>query len=165
MPEDYEDVSIYTLSDEREARLLEAQTECTFMWTNQAGEPVGVIMNYVFHYRRFWLTATRRRARIPAIERDPHVAVALSSRGTDIEMPQSLTYKGIATVHDDEETKAWFYRALAAAVRPHSERGQAAFVQRLDSPGRVVIAVNPTLRIGFDSENMFADEAAPNSKR
>lgn len=161
MPDDYEDVSIYTLSDEREAVLLAAQTECTFMWTNQAGEPVGVIMNYVFHEGRFWLTATRRRGRIAAIERDPRVAVALSSRGTDIPISQSLTYKGIATLHDDEETKSWFYRALAAAVRPRSERKQAAFVARLDSPGRVVIEVEPTQRIGFDAEEMFADESGP----
>ena len=41
--------------------LLETQTECTFMWTNKAGEPVGVIMNYLWHDGRFWLTATARR--------------------------------------------------------------------------------------------------------
>ena len=43
----YEDVSTFTLSDEREQALLDAQTECCFMWTTKAGDPVGVIMNYV----------------------------------------------------------------------------------------------------------------------
>ena len=159
---DYEDVSVFTLSDDREEVLLSKQTECTFMWTNRAGEPVGVIMNYVWHDGRFWLTATRQRARIPAIERDPHVAIAISSRGTDIGVSQSVTYKGLATIHDDKKTKAWFYPALAAFVRPDNESHQAAFVDHLDSPGRVVIEVEPTKRIGFDSEAMFdGSDAGP----
>ena len=164
MAEDYEDVSMFSLSPERELLLYEKQTECTFMWTNKAGEPVGVIMNYVFRQDRFWLTATRRRARVPAIERDPRVAIAISSRGTDIGVSQSVTHKGIAVVHDDQATKDWFYPALAAAVRPDSDAEQQAFVDHLDSPGRVVIEVRPTLRIGFDSERMFRGSAAGSSR-
>jgi general stress protein 26 len=156
---DYEDVAIYTLSDEREQLLFSKQTECTFMWTNKAGEPVGVIMNYVHRDGSFWLTATRQRARVPAIERDPRVAVAISSRGTDIGVSQSVTYKGRAVVHDDAATKAWFYPALAAFLRPGDADKQRAFVDHLDSPGRVVIEVRPTMRIGFDSEAMFRDSS------
>ena len=159
-PDNYEDVSVFTLSEERELTLFAKQTECTFMWTNREGEPVGVIMNYVFRDGRFWLTATRQRARIPAIERDPRVAIAISSRGTDIGISQSVTYKGIATVHEDDATKAWFYPALAAFVRPDDESQAAAFAEHLDSPGRVVIEVEPTKRIGFDSQAMFEGSAA-----
>jgi nitroimidazol reductase NimA-like FMN-containing flavoprotein (pyridoxamine 5'-phosphate oxidase superfamily) len=160
MTDDFEDVSVFTLSGEREAALLAAQTECTFMWTTAAGDPVGVIMNYVWHDGRFWLTATRRRKRIAAIERDPRVAVAISSRGTRIGISQSVTYKGTAVVHDDAATKTWFYSRLAAAVRPDSEVKQRSFLEHLDSPGRVVIEVTPTVRIGFDSEAMFAGSEA-----
>ena len=39
--------------------LLDAQTECTFMWTTRDGDPVGVVMNYVEHDGRFWVTCTR----------------------------------------------------------------------------------------------------------
>lgn len=164
MAEDFEDVSTFSLSDEREKVLYAKQTECTFMWTNKAGEPVGVIMNYVVRDGSFWLTATRRRARIAAIERDPRVAIAISSRGTDIGVSQSVTHKGIATVHDDRATKDWFYPALAGAVRPDSEPQQRAFVEHLDSPGRVVIEVTPTKRIGFDSELMLRDSPAGMSR-
>ncbi len=159
---DYEDVSIFTLSEEREEVLLTTQTECTFMWTNKAGEPVGVIMNHLWKDGSFWLTATRRRARIPAIERDPRVAICISSRGTDIGISQSITYKGIAHLHDDAAMKAWFYPALAKAVRPKSESQQEAFAQHLDSEGRVIIEIKPTKRIGFDSEAMF--EGSPAGK-
>lgn len=40
--DDYEDVSGYHLADENERLLIQKQTECTFMWTNRSGEPVGV---------------------------------------------------------------------------------------------------------------------------
>ena len=161
---DFEDVAGFTLSGDREAALLGTQTECTFMWTTDTGAPVGVIMNFVWHEGRFWLTATRRRRRIAAIEARPRVAIAVSSRGTDIGTSQSVTYQGTAVVHGDDATKAWFYPALAARVRPERADQQAAFVAHLDSPGRVVIEVVPDTRIGFDAEAMFARSAAGPSR-
>jgi general stress protein 26 len=156
----YEDVSMFTLSGEREQTLLDKQTECTFMWTTREGDPVGVIMNFVFHDGAFWLTCTRRRKRVPAIEARPRVAVAVTSRGTDIGISQAVTYKGNAEVLDDPATLAWFYPVLAAKVRPGNETAQAAFAAHLDSPGRVVIRIQPDGRIGFDSEAMFANSPA-----
>ena len=161
---DFEDLSGYDLSEERERVLYEKQTECTFMWTNGAGEPVGVIMNYVVRDGSFWLTATRQRARIAAVERDPRVAIAISSRGTDIGVSQSVTHKGIAVLHDDRATKEWFYPALAAVLRPHSEAEQRAFAEHLDTDRRVVIEVRPTKRIAFDSELMLRDTSAGMSR-
>lgn len=156
----YEDVSTFALAAGREVTLLATQTECCFMWTTTAGDPVGVIMNFVHHDGRFWLTCTRRRKRVPAIEARPRVAVAISSRGTDIGISQAVTYKGSAIVRDDDEIKAWMYRALAEKVRPGDAAKQAAFAGHLDSPGRVVIEVVPDRRIGFDSEAMFANSPA-----
>ena len=54
----YEDVSKFTLAADREKALLDAQTECCFMWTTKDGDPVGVIMNYVVQDDRFWVTCT-----------------------------------------------------------------------------------------------------------
>ncbi|HEY7627625.1 MAG TPA: pyridoxamine 5'-phosphate oxidase family protein, partial [Ilumatobacteraceae bacterium] len=99
----YEDVSVFALDDEREQALHDAQTECTFMWTTSDGDPVGVIMNYLLHDGRFWLTCTRRRKRVAAIEARPRVAIAVSSRGTDIGVSQAVTYKGDATVHESQD--------------------------------------------------------------
>ncbi len=160
----YEDVSMYSLADQREAELLRAQTECTFMWSTAAGDPVGVIMNFVAHDGKFWLTCTRRRKRVAAVEARPRVAVAISSRGTDIGVSQAVTYKGTATVHDGAAIKAWFYPLLAAKVRPNSDTQQAAFVAHLDTPGRVVIEIVPDARIGFDAENMFRNSPAGSTR-
>ena len=156
----YEDVSMFTLSGEREQALLDSQTECTFMWSTKAGDPVGVIMNFVFRDDAFWLTCTRRRKRVPAIEARPRVAVAISSSGTDIGISQAVTYKGNAEVFDDRVTLTDFYPVLAAKVRPGNPSAQEAFVAHLDSPGRVVIRIAPDARIGFDSEAMFANSPA-----
>ena len=156
----YEDVSIFTLSGDREERLLDEQIECTFMWSTKDGDPVGVIMNYLYDYGRFWVTCTKRRKRVPAVIARPRVAVCISSRGTDIGSSQALTYKGDAIVREDDEIKAWFYPTLAAKVRPFDENAQKAFAEHLDTPGRVVIEIVPDKRIGFDSEQMFKNSPA-----
>jgi general stress protein 26 len=160
----YEDVSMFQLSDDRERALLDAQTECCFMWTTKDGDPVGVIMNYVVQDDRFWVTCTRRRKRVAAVEARPRVAIAITSRGTDVGVSQAVTYKGTAVVHDDADTKSWFYPALAARVRPESADRQAAFVSHLDTDGRVVIEIVPDVRIGFDAEEMFRDSPAGPSR-
>lgn len=151
----YEDLSAYQLSESGQAELLARQTECTFIWSNKAGHPVGVIMNYVFRDGRFWLTASAQRARVAAVRRDPRVSVAVSSRGSGIATSKSLTCKGRCAIHQDDATKAWFYPALAAAVRPGDPDAQAAFARHLDSPRRVILEVVPESRIGFDSTRMW----------
>ena len=91
MPDrDYEDVTGYGLDAADEAELLARQVECTFIWGNAAGHPVGVIMNYVFRDGRFWLTASGQRARVAAVRRDPRVAVAVSSRARPTGWPAAL---------------------------------------------------------------------------
>jgi general stress protein 26 len=89
----YEDVSMFALASDAEADMLARQTECVFMWTTAEHDPVGVIMSFVHEDGRFWLTATRRRKRIRAIEARPRVAVAVSSRGTNIGISRSVTFR------------------------------------------------------------------------
>jgi nitroimidazol reductase NimA-like FMN-containing flavoprotein (pyridoxamine 5'-phosphate oxidase superfamily) len=126
-----------------------------FMWSTADGDAVGVIMNYVYHDGKFWLTGSGQRKRFAALARRPRAAVAMTSRGTDIGVSQSVTYKGPVVLHEDDETKAWFYPALAKRVRPKSVEQQEAFAKFLDSPRRIVIELIPEARIGFDAENMF----------
>jgi hypothetical protein len=161
---DYEDVTVFGLSGERESTLLAKQTEAVFMWTNAEGDAVGVVMNFVFSVGSFWLTGSGQRKRFAALRRRPRAAVAITSRGTDIGVSQSVTYKGDVVLHDDAATKAWFYSALAARVRPDNADQQAAFVAHLDSPNRIVIELVPDGRIGFDAEQMFDRSAAGPSR-
>jgi hypothetical protein len=158
---DWEDVRAYTLDEGAERTLLEQQTECTFIWSNRDGHPLGVIVNYIFRDGRFWLTATEHRARIAAVRRDPRVSIAISSKGTSIPVSQSVTYKGRCILHDDEDTFAWFIPEFSGAMRPASPKRAESFAAHLRSPGRLVLEVVPEKRIGYDSAKMWA--AAPSA--
>jgi general stress protein 26 len=153
-PDNYEDVTVFGLDDDVERELLATQNECTFIWSNKEGWPVGVIMSYVFHDGKFWLTASNQRARISAIRRDPRVCIVVTSTGSSVARNKTVTYKGTVTLHDDRPTLEWFYPALSAAIRPGDPEGQALFTKFLDSPRRVVIEVEPTQRIGYDGAKM-----------
>lgn len=159
-PGNYEDVTKYDLESDDEEELLLAQNECSFIWANKEGWPVGVIMSYVWHEGSFWLTASSQRARIHAVRRDPRVCVVITSTGSAVPRNKAITYKGMCTLHDDDATKEWFYPALSAAIRPGDEPGQALFTKFLDSPRRVILQVEPTQRIGYDGAKMAKATAA-----
>ncbi|NCF19543.1 MAG: hypothetical protein GWP63_14975 [Haliea sp.] len=162
--EDYEDVKSYTLDEDVLERLLREQTELNFMWGTRDHWPVGVFMSFVWRDGRFWLTLTTQRARMRAIERDPRVSVAVSSVGTSLGRQRSATAKGRVHIHDDDETKAWFYPALAKRVMPDIAAIQRAFVSLLDSERRVVLEVVPEKWITFDVSKMKADTAMAMAK-
>ncbi len=86
----YDDVSSYTLDDDDERLLLESQDECTFIWANKEGWPVGVIMSYVWRDGAFWLSVSSLRVRVAAVQRDPRVSVCVTSRGSSIRAPQTV---------------------------------------------------------------------------
>ena len=78
----YDDVKQYRLDPEREQELLKSAGECTFIWANKAGHPLGVTTAYVAIDGKIWMTATRERVRIKAIARDPRSSIVITSTGT-----------------------------------------------------------------------------------
>ncbi len=155
--EDYEDVASYSLDPERQEQLLQTQNEAAFLWGTKDHWPVGVMMSYVWRDGRFWLTATTNRKRIPAIRRDPRVTVVVSGLNTPVGAATSVTAKGRCRLHDDAETKAWFYPALAEAIMGGPGDLTDNFAAMLDSERRVVIEVEPEMWITFDAGKMMAD--------
>ena len=154
---DYDDVRKYTLAPEREQDLLEYQSECTFIWVNKAGHPLGVIMSYIARDGHFWLTATSSRQRIPAIRRDGRSSIAISSLGTQMGPKKSITYKGASVIRDDRATKDWFYPALALRLQGHrGEARMAQYIDILNTPERVIIEFTPESDIRFDGDKMYA---------
>jgi hypothetical protein len=151
----YEDVTGYGMDPEVERELIARQNECTFNWATKDGWPMGVIMSYLERDGHFWLTSSGQRKRIPAVRRDGRVSIVISSSGTDLRPGKAVTYKGRCTVHEDPETKAWFYPAMAHRLRARwGPESEAEFAMFLDSPRRVILEVAPVLRIGFDGDKM-----------
>ena len=156
----WEDVKSYTLDQEDELALFAAQIECTLIWLGKEGWPMGVIVNYIHLDGRFWLTASEERPRVKQIRQDPRVSIAITSKGSSIIERQSLTYKCEATVHTDRETLDRILPAFAGKMRPGEPEKAAAFLDMLDSPGRVVFELKPLTRIGFNSAKMWAKSEA-----
>ena len=81
---------------------------------------------------------------------------------------KTVTYKGNTVIHEDQETKQWFYQLLAKGmsmsegddneftrnIRPE------LFVKFLDTPERVVLEFTPEMTIAFDGDKMAAGTAA-----
>ena len=154
-PENYEDVTVYGLDEDVEQELLSRHNECTFIWSNKEGWPVGVIMSFIWRQGVFWLTASSQRPRISAVRRDPRVCIVVTSTGSPLGRNKTVTWKGTCEVLDDRETKDWFYRDFADALMGGSGPRSDAFVDFLDSPRRVILKVTPTQRIGYDGTMMF----------
>ena len=152
--ENYEDVTGYDLDAADEEALLLAHDECTFIWANKEGWPVGVIMSYVWRKGRFWLTASSQRARIAAVRRDPRVCIVVTSTGSPLPRNKTITWKGTCTLHESREVKEWFYPELSEALRGPDAEAVKAFAEFLDSPRRVVLEVEPVQRIGYDGAKM-----------
>jgi hypothetical protein len=152
---DYEDVTVYGLDDDKETELIAQQNECTFVWVTKDGSPMAVIMSYLMHDGKFWMTASGQRKRVPALRRDGRCAIVVTSTGTALGPGTTVTYKGQCTIHEDDETKAWFYPALAARLYGHRKpERQAEFAKMLDSPRRVIMEIDPGLRVGYDGTKM-----------
>jgi hypothetical protein len=160
----YDDVKQYRLDPEREKELLHTGGECTFIWANKAGHPLGVTTAYVAVEGKIWMTATRERVRIKAIARDGRSAICISSKGTPMGGGKTVTYKGHTVIHDDPETKHWMYNILAQGMviagQEDPDNAFTAgldpdmFVRFLDTPERIVMEFTPEMSIPFDGDKM-----------
>ena len=155
--EDYEAVSVYNLDPEDMEELLSNGRECTFNWSTREGWPMGVIMSFLWKDGRFWLTAGAHRHRISAVRRDPRVSIVVNSTGSHMGGGKSVTAKGRCVVHEDRETKDWFYPAFSRHLHPTDEQAAAGFQAFLDSPIRIVLEVTPEKWITYDGVKMALD--------
>ena len=164
----YDDVKQYRLDPEREEELVQCGGECTFIWANKAGHPLGVTTAYVPAKGKIWMTATRERVRIKAIARDGRSSIVITSKGTPMGGGKTVTYKGNTIIHEDDETKQWMYNILAQGMAMAKDDGNAftkdldpaMFVRFLDTPERIVLEFTPEMSIPFDGDKMAAGTAA-----
>ncbi|MBT4161094.1 MAG: hypothetical protein HOC70_06990 [Gammaproteobacteria bacterium] len=156
---DHEIVSIYGHSEDQRNELLTRAPECVLMWATKDGWPVGVVHSFVWADGKLWITFAVHRHRTAAIKRDNRVSVTVSgATSRDPKCPKgAITVKGKATFHDDDETKEWFYRALAKKVSPENKDGEDSFYELLNSPLRTIISVVPEKWISFDSDKSHRD--------
>ena len=161
---DHEIVSIYPFSDDEIDQLMNNSNECVLMWATKDGWPVGVTHAFVWHDGKIWLTFAEHRHRAVAIKRDGRVSVNVSSCGYPDGAPAAdlpggaITFKGTGEflAPEDEETKHWFYRALAKKLNPDNKEGEDFFYNFLDSPLRTVLAITPVKKIMYNGKKANA---------
>jgi hypothetical protein len=155
--EDFEDVSVYAIEDERREALLGRGRECAVVWSTRDGWPIGVMHIYLWRKGRFWVTCTEQRKRVSALRRCPKSSIIVAFEGE-----QTITAKTLATVHEPGHPHAgWFYPALAELVLPDvagpiRDGGVDGFVERLESEHRVIIEFEPVKWISFDGRRVGA---------
>ena len=94
--------------------------------------------------------------------------VFLQGKGTPLGGGKTVTYKGYTVIHDDTDTKHWFYQLLAEGMSMRPDDGNEftknldpnLFVKFLDTPERVVLEFTPEMTIAFDGDKMAAGTAA-----
>ncbi|MFT6750371.1 MAG: hypothetical protein ACI9VI_003423 [Candidatus Azotimanducaceae bacterium] len=163
----YDDVKQYKLDSDREKQLVNSSGECTFIWANKAGHPIGVTTAYVPVDGKIWMTATKERVRVKAIARDGRSSICITSTGTPMGGGKTVTYKGHTIIHDDAETKMWMYKLLASGMGAAADDGNeftagldaSMFIRFLDTPERIVMEFTPEMAIAFDGDKMAAGTA------
>ena len=164
-------MTLLRLRPEHEVAVLEMGLYTTgeiALLASLARPSIGVITAYVPVDGKIWMTATRERVRIKAIARDGRSSIVITSKGTSMGGGKTVTYKGHTVIHDDAETKMWFYKLLAAGMAMSQDEGNAftrnldpdMFVRFLDTPERVVLEFTPEMSIPFDGDKMAAGTAA-----
>lgn len=162
---EHEVVSIYPFTNDQREELLTKARECVFNWSTKDGWPVGVVHAFVWRNGSGWITCGAHRHRVSAIRRDPRCSVVVSGVSAPDGPNGAITFKGRAIIHDDQETKKWFYPALArgpyggfeGSLTAEEEEAASAFETRLDSPLRVIIEIVPEKWIMLDSDKMAKD--------
>jgi hypothetical protein len=152
------DVSVYPVDDALRERLFERQTECSVVWTNRDGWPVGVIHRYVWHDGRFWVSTLGDRKRVVALRTRPKSCVIVSGENVEPGWRDfTVTAKTLAVVHDDDSSvTAWFYPAMADRLAGGNADRAAAIRERLDMPGRAVLELVPQDWITYDGAKVVA---------
>jgi hypothetical protein len=153
--DDLEKLQSLKLDDASRAELASTASECTFVFNSGTGWPSGVVMSFLFHEDRYWLTAVADRAHARAVAADPRVTLVISNAGTRLPGRRMLAIRGVAFLHRDDETKAWFYPAFTKKLAPKDPQ---AFQRLLDSPKRVILEVRPiAVAVSHDSRKLPGD--------
>jgi hypothetical protein len=150
----FEDLARYPVDEEKRERLFGEQLECVVGWTNSQGSPIGVTHWFVWRDGRFWITCGAHRKRVPALRARPQSFVVVTSVGTSLGRAQSVTAKTLATIRSDDETKQWFFEALAQRAYPSDDAYCALFLRMLHETNRVVIELEPVQWISYDAVKM-----------
>jgi general stress protein 26 len=101
------------------------------------------------------------RPRVSAVKRNDRVCVVISDKRPNASV--TVTLKGRSHGHEDTQTKHWFFEQQALRAFPDNEMARQGMMEMLDTPGRVVLQVNPEKTFSFDLAKLFRAAAGSGS--
>ena len=156
----------YSLGSADEQYLLDEQKECTFIWSNKKGEPVGVVMTFLAAQDKIWLLVTEKRARVTAVRRDPRTSVVITSAGLPGGTGKTVTYKGTTRVHAyDNPELQWVYHEYVSKLNGENNMERIEFFKSmLAVPERVIFEFIIDKKITYDGDKMAIQVPGSNGK-
>lgn len=156
----------YSLGNADEQYLLAEQKECTFIWSNKKGEPVGVVMTFLAAQDKIWLLVTEKRARVTAVRRDPRTSVVITSAGLPGGTGKTVTYKGTTRVHAyDNPELQWVYHEYVSKLNGENNMERIEFFKSmLAVPERVIFEFIIDKKITYDGDKMAIQVPGSNGK-
>jgi general stress protein 26 len=144
----------FPLASAEQEKLLNGQSECTFIWSTRDGWPVGATMGYLWHDGKIWMTCGGGRPRVRAVRRNDRVSVVVSEPRPN-NASVAVTIKGRCRVHDDTPTRQSFYDKVTRRAFPDNEAARQGMLKMLDTPTRVVLCVTPEGGFSYDGAKMI----------
>lgn len=145
----YQNVSAMALDATALADLIGVGGECVYTWVTRTGDPMGVVLAYLYRDGKFWTTGLTSRARIKALASRSESAIVLNHAG------RSATFKGRSVLHrpgdpDWDAVKSWFFAAFAGTdQRPDDPVAQQA-ERALNTSDRVIVETIAEPIVSFD---------------
>jgi general stress protein 26 len=144
----------FPLEPAEQEKLLSGQSDCTFIWNTREGWPVGATMGYLWQDGKIWMTCGGGRPRVSAVKRNDRVCVVVAEQRPN-NASVAVTIKGRCRVHDDSQTKQWFFDKVTRRAFPDNEAARQGMIKMLDSPTRVVLCVTPAKSFSYDGAKMI----------
>ena len=152
----------FPLDPAAQEKLLSGQSDCTFIWNTREGWPVGATMGYLWQDGKIWMTCGCGRPRVSAVKRNDRVCVVVAEQHPN-NASVAVTIKGRCRVHDDSQTKQWFFDKVTRRAFPDNEPARQGMIKMLDSPTRVVLCVTPAKSFSYDGAKMIQAASAAQS--
>jgi len=111
-------------------------------------------MSYLWQDGQLWLTCGGARPRVRAVKRNDRVCVVVSEQRPN-NASVAVTIKGRCRIHEDRETKQWFYEKMTRRAFADNESARQATLKMLDTPTRVVLSVSPEKSFSYDGTKLI----------
>ena len=144
----WEDLNAFRMDEESIMECIKAAPGCAVTWVNTAGRAMGVWITPTVLDGEVWVTTTTNRSKTKAWLKDPRTTAVFGVPGLG-----SVTIVGTIELTYDAELRTRFLNKLFDRNGTNAP-GREAFLQHMDTEGRMVGPVAVKKNITFDPRKL-----------